>query len=56
MSNLEPIYLLTQDRADGVVRHPLQILKIFKSSDLRKAKHKASGGRGISGMTAPKKK
>ena len=32
--------------------NPLQILKIFKSRDLRKAKHKASGGRGISGMTA----
>lgn len=39
------------DFADGIFRHPLQFFKY-----LNQAKHKASGGRSISGMTAPKEK
>lgn len=49
-SGLRALYI-NWDFADGIFRHPLQFFKY-----LNQAKHKASGGRSISGMTAPKEK
>lgn len=49
---LQTLYVNWYYAADILDSHCI-FFKTFKTSDLREAKHKTSGGRGISGMTAP---